>query len=386
MLTALRTRRRLWSLLIGEPEPLVTRSATGRFNEELRAAWSSYFADRALLVITIIWLFLRYNEWQRIALRSEFLYAPRFWLAELVFPTPPTTGLYYLLLIVAGACVGTVFFYPRNIGLRFATLVSVLLVSVPEHGYGHVEHTAHLLLLGHVYSIFRPIEKPDASSDLTSLTRGYSWFLFGLLAVYTASGLWKIVDMTIRDVLKPGVTWLQPEAMLATSIASMRNVDLPMDIPAVVESVAWAFPIGYVLLTIVYVGSFVGAFRRPFLLLVVPTVAAFHLLNAVVIYVLFIITIFVAIAVLTPYDFILPGIRRRLVPISRVVFSGSGYSATFSVQYVDGSTDEFRSFYAYRERLRHQSALLAAPLYYPGVGLVINYILEKLNRRQTPAD
>lgn len=380
MPTAQRITHRLWQFLRGEPEPYVQRGETGRLNEDLRAAWSSYVADRGLLIVTLVWLLLQFQEWQRIALRPDALYQARFWLADLMFPTPPSSIVFYLLLIAAGGFVLGAFMRPESFPIRIATTISILLVSVPEHGYGHVEHTAHLLLLAHLYSTFRPIERPGITSNVETLSRGYSWFLLGLLAVYTASGLWKVVDITIRDVIKPGVTWLEPEAMLATSIAAMRNVDLSFEVPQIVASVAWAFPIGYILLTLIFVASFVAAFRRPLLLIVVPTVVSFHLLNAIVMYVLFIYTIVMVVATLTPYDFAFPWIRRRLVGVTSTRFYGKGHAAMFEIRYRNGDADYFQSFYAYRENLRQSSALFAAPLYYPGLGLMATWILEKLER------
>lgn len=373
--------RQLWPYLIGEPTPYVRRSATGEYNQALGGAWGSYYADRALLLITVPWLVLRYQEWTRIQLRPSAVYEQNFWLGELIFPTLPSTPVYLTLLAAALVLVIACFLKPSRISIRLLLASLLILVSIPPHGFGHIEHTGHLLLLGHVYSTFRPLGKPAEDSELKWHSFGYTWFLFGLLAVYTASGLWKVVDMTIRDVLKPGVTWLDPEGMVATSIASMRGVDVSMTIPRIVESVDWAFPIGYIILTIIFTGSFIAAFRRPFLFIILPTVVLFHLLNALVMYVLFIFTIFVALAVLWPYDLSLPGIKKKLVPAESTAFSGRGRNARFVVQYAGGDSDVFEGFYAYRERLRFRSALLASPLYYPGLAWICTGVFNLADRR-----
>ena len=373
--------QRLWPHLVGEPEPSVIRSATGRSNLALQGAWASFYADRAMLSITVVWLGIRYFEWRRIILRPEGIYDQKMWLGQLVFPELSGSTVFYFLFIASLALTILCFVRPQSILWRVLLAISLLLVSVPGQGYGHIEHTGHLLLLAHIYSIFRPAGRPERGDSAVHRNRGYTWYLLGLLAVYTASGLWKVVDLTVRDVLKPGVNWLHPDAMLSTSIASMRGVDLGMTVPQIVDSIAWAFPIGYVVLTLIFAGSFIGAFRRPFLLIVVPTVVAFHILNAVVMYVLFIITIFVAVAVLTPYELFVPAIRRQLVPVAARNFSGRGGDALYEVRYVNGDADLFRGFYAYRERIRDRSALFAAPLYYPGLGLVSNKILEAIRTR-----
>lgn len=376
------TIRRLWPHLTGEPEKFVRRSATGKENEWLRAAWSSHYADRAMLFVTIAWLVLRYREWTRIEMRPDALYEPQIWIGKLVFPILPDPVVFYVLLVTTGVLTILALARPRWYAVRIPLLISILLVSAPGTGFGHVEHTAHLLFLAHVYSMFRPLGEPRSLDEAGFRARGYNWYLLGLLAVYTASGLWKVVDLTIRDILKPGVTWLAPEAMVATSIAAMRGVDLPMMIPQLVERTAWIFPIGYVMLTLIFSASFIAAFRRPFLLVVVPTIVLFHILNAVVMYVLFVFTIFVAVLVLAPYDLLVPSINRRLVPIRDTYFGGRGHAARYEVRYDNGDVDCLTGFYAYRERLRQHSALAAAALYYPGLGWLISRGLEFAHREE----
>jgi hypothetical protein len=334
-----------------------------------------------MLLVTLAWLVLRYREWTRIELRPPILYEPRVWIGDLVFPVLPDPMIFYALLAVAGALTVVGLARPRWFVARIALAISILLVSAPGAGFGHVEHTAHLLFLAHIYSMFRPLGKPRDADEADSRARGYSWFLLGLLAVYTASGLWKVVDLTIRDVLKPGLTWLDARAMLATSIASMRGVDLPMVVPQFVERTAWMFPVGYVALTLIFSASFIAAFRRPFLLIVVPTIVLFHILNAVVMYVLFVFTIFVAILVLSPYDLLVPRVRRHLVPVRSTHFDGRGHAARYEVRYENDDVDTFGGFYAYRERLRRRSTLAAAGLYYPGLGWLVSRILEFAHRK-----
>jgi hypothetical protein len=112
------------------------------------------------------------------------------------------------------------------------------------------------------------------------------------------------------------MTWLSPDAMLASAIAAMRNVDLPMTLPSYVEAFAWALPIRYVFLTLILSASFLAAFRKPFLLIVVPVIVVFHFLNAVTLYALFLSTMVVASVVLLPYDYLLPTIKSKLVPLN----------------------------------------------------------------------
>lgn len=372
------TTRRLWSVLAGERDELVSRSQTGQQNEALRAAWAGYYADRGLLLLTFGWLGLRIYNWSHIAARPEAIYEPLNWMGKLLFPTLPSTLVWGAIAAGAFLCAATCLLKPRSLAPRIVLTMSLLVIIVPEFGFGHVPHVNHLFLLGHVYATFRPMGRPRDAAEAEPRANGYTWYLLGLLAVYTASGLWKVVDMTIRDVLKPGVTWLDPEGMLASTITQMRMVDLPMIVPQYVEAIAWVFPIGYVILTLIFTASFLGAFRRPLLLIIAPTVMLFHLLNAIfTLYALFLSTIVVAGVLLAPYDYIVPAIKRKLVPVRSVSFSGSGGNAQYHREYRNGDTDTFRSFYAYRERLSDWSTLLAAPLYFPGIAWISNHLLDR---------
>ena len=368
--------RRLWQHIDAEPPDLVSRGPTGERNEIMRAAWAGHYADRALLLITFVWLGFRFLTWQRIQLRPEAIYEQRIWFGELVFPTLPSPAMWYGVLAIGVVATAACLLKPRVLWMRIVLTVDLLIILLPELGFGHVMHMNYLLVLAHVYSTFRPLGRPLDLEQARYQSSGYSWFLLGLLAVYTASGLWKVVDMTIRDVLKPGVTWLEGAGMLATSIAAMRNSDLPMTIPQLIEAAPWVFPVGYVLLTIVFSASFVAAFRRPLLFIVLPTVVAFHVLNAVVMRVMFLPTIFIAIVVFMPYDFVLPSIRRHLTePVSRAL-TGSGADARYERYFGTGDRDVFLGFYAYRERLRDRSAMLAGPLYFPGVAWAVTQVLR----------
>lgn len=369
--------RRLWPVLAGEPADLVIRSRTGKVNEAYQVARAGHIADRGLLILTVGWLGLRIDSWDRIVRRPEELYEPLTWIGKLVFPTLPSQPVWYALVALALAAVVVSFVRPRWLYPRVLLTLSLLLVITPEFGFGHVQHVNHLFLLGHVYSTFRPMGRPRTDEEAAYRAKGYTWFLLGLLAVYTASGLWKVVDMTIRDVIKPGVTWLEPEALLATSVASMRNVDLSMLVPQYIDAVSWVFPIGYVIIAVLFSASFLAAFRRPLLVIVVPTIMLFHLLNAITLYALFLSTIVVAGVLMLPYEYILSAPKKGLVSVRSSTLDRSESDITYARQYENGDFDRFYGFYACREWLYDRSVLLAAPLYYPGIAWAGTQLLRR---------
>jgi hypothetical protein len=149
-----------------------------------------------------------------------------------------------------------------------------------------------------------------------------------------------------------------------------------MILPSYIEAVAWAFPIGYVALTFIFCVSFLAAFRRPLLLIVIPVIVVFHFLNAVTLYALFLSTMVVATVILVPYEYLLPAIKCRLVPVKSSWIEGAAGDAKYQRRYENGDVDSFLGFFAYREWLRDRAILLAAPLYYPGVAWAGSRLIE----------
>jgi hypothetical protein len=388
--------RRLWStlnskrlaaLLRGEPaDERVRRSATGCRNRNLRVAWSGYVADRGLLVLTVLWLGWRLKRHAMIAARPDVLYEPGVGLARLVFPSFPSAPVYYGLFALTAVALLVCFLRPRLVAARAVLAVGVVLIILPEFGYGKVEHINHLFLAAHVYAVFLPVRRPARSnSDLAAQAEATHWYQAGLLFIYTMAGLWKFFDLTIRYAVKGGMTWLNPDAMVITSITSLRGYDFPLIIPRYVAAIKEVIPLGYVMLAFLFAAAFLAAFRRPYLLIVLPTIAAFHLMNIVVLYVLFASTIAVALVLFLPYDRFVPAIQRQLDPFRHTRFRGRGAQAQYRRRYANGDEDVFRGFYAYREHLRDRSWLMAAPLYYPGLAWITTRVLRRWDFARAPA-
>ena len=366
--------RRPFSALTGESFAAVEWSQTGRKNHAYRRSVAAYYADRALLLFTFIWLFIRVDNYATISSRPDVLYQPTTWLAHLILPNPMPEAMFYGLVALGALCVLVCLFKAQLILARAALALILVFAILPEFGYGKVDHINHLFLLAHVYAIFLPIEFPQTLDKAVLQVQAINWYQLGLLSTYTMVGLWKIAEMTIRDVIKPGMTWLHPDALVVTSITAMRNYDLPLTIPAYLETVKWLVPIGYVLIALIFSVSFLATYRRPLMLIILPSILVFHLLNMTH-YVLFISTCFVASIMFFPYDLFL-GDRSPVAPIRAVHFEGRRDQARYERQYANGDRDTFRGFYAYREWLKDVSIWLAAPLYYPGVAWSVSRILS----------
>ena len=280
--------------------------------------------------------------------------------------------VWYTLFAVVALSAAVCLARPHLIAARVILAAGVVLLIAPEFGW-KVDHMNHLFLLSHLYAIFLPVARPAEASAMAQ-AGAMAWYRTGLLFPYTMAGLWKFVDMTVRRVLKPGMSWLDPEALVITSVVNYRSLDLPLTAPETLDAVKGLLPIGYVLLAFVFTSSALAAWRRPLIALVLPTIIGFHLSNVFTLHVRFVTTCFVALAVLLPYDRLVPSVRRRLQP-AETRFEGRGVRARYTRRHANGDEDVFEGFYAYRARLEDASWLLAAPLYYPGVARGASWLL-----------
>lgn len=341
----------------------------------MAASWAGYYADRALLIWCFVWLATRWARRDLLLQRPDALYEPLTWVGALAFPDPPNSFIWYALFSACASSALICLWRPRLTAARISLALSAVLLMTPEFAYGHIEHINHLFLLALTLGVFLPVGQPSSAREATLQARSFAWYQAGLLFIYTLAGLWKWVDLTIRPLFKPGMTWLHPDALTITSVHSYRLIDLPLTVPAALADFGPLFAVGYVGLAIIFAASSFAAFRRPLLFITLPTILLFHLTNVVTLYVTFISTCFVALVLFTPYEWVLPGIRRRLVPVAAQTFSGAGASARYERRYANGDVDTFLGFYAYREQLCDRSVVLAAPLYYPGLGWAATRLL-----------
>lgn len=369
--------QRLSSTLRGNDPEQVHLSATGQANVSLQTAWAGYYADRAFLLLSLAWIVGRAIKRQTFAQRPEALYDPLTWLGALAFSEPASNAAWISIAVIMAGAVALCLWQPRLIPARVAVALCALLLMSTEFAYGKIEHTNHLFLLAHVYAVFLPVGRPSGREQTALQAEATQWYQGGLLFVYTMAGLWKFGDMTLRAVLKPGMTWLHPEAMPAISAFSYRALDFPLAVPEAFYEIRWLFPVGYVALAFLLAPAALAAFRRPLLLLILPTIALFHLMNALTLYAIFLSTIVVAVVLLIPYDRFLPSIRRSLTPVEHARFEGTGAGACYERWYENGDVDRFEGFYAYRARLAERSWLLAAPLYYPGVATGATWLFHR---------
>lgn len=374
-------------------------SRTGRLNAAAAGVWAGYTADRILLLLTVVWVAFRaYIREADLLARPAAIYEPATWLSALVQPAMPSALAWYGCAAVVLASVVVCWVRPRFVIARVILAAGVLLLIAPEFALGKVDHMNHVFLMGHAFAVVLPVRRPDlaaaladpveAEPELLDQARAFDWYRAGLLFPYTLAGFWKFVDLTVRAVLKPGMTYLHPDALLLTSITTYRAHDLPLDVPRALAGANALFGPGYVLLAVVFLVASLAGFRRPLLGLMLPTIIAFHVSNVWTLYVVFLSTCLAVLALLLPYERLLPALRQRLATVERRAFTGRGRNATYKRHYANGDVDRFEGFEAYRAQWADTSWLLGGPLYHPLVALVARGVIERrlYPRAEGPAE
>ena len=369
-------------------------SRTGRLNAAAAGVWAGLFADRALLLLTVPWIVLRaYIRETRLLERPAGLYEPGTWLSALLQSEMPGAVAWYGVAAVMVACVWVCWRFPQVVLARLVLAFGARYLIAPEFAYGKVDHMNHVFLLGHVLALFLPVGTPNlqaalrdrgaAEATLRAQARAFDWYRAGLLFPYTLAGFWKVLDLTVRAVLKPGMTFLHPDALLITSATTYRSHDLPLEVPRSLATFNEVFGPGYIALAVVFLAASTAGFRRPLLGLMLPVILLFHLSNILTLYVIFATTCVVVIALLFPYDRAIPAVRRSLVPVEIATFTGRGWHARYVRHYANGDADEFDGFRAYRARWTDASWWLGGPLHHPLFDTVMYLVRYVGTRRRT---
>jgi hypothetical protein len=261
----------------------------------------------------------------------------------------PGPALWYTLAAVLLCCVGIAWARPSLWPVRAALAGCTLLLIAPEYAFGKVEHVDHLFLLAHVWSPFVPWALPHpedpALGARASAARAYQ---AGLLSVYTLAGTWKVFDLTVRNAIKGGRTWLDSDAAFFTVLLFAARAGRDVELWAYLRPLFAFAPLAYLLLALVLVPAALTPWRRPYLAVLVPVVTAFHVVNGVLGLAYFYFTALTFLLLFTPYDRVMGRKRHpRSSPDAR-----------------PPATDGFG---AYRARVERRSWWRAALLYHPAV-------------------
>jgi hypothetical protein len=356
----------LWSLLASEPLENVQRGATGTSAHRFRLAYSMYWGQIALLIYTFGWLVHCALNYETVALRPEVLFGPEHWYGRLFMQQLPPRWLFYSLLGLAAMADVAVLVYKRSFALRILLTLLLLWVNLPLWSYGFASHVSHLFLLAHVFGIFVDWRKPQFGHIDKYQYYSFQWYLLGVFATYTMSGLWKWIGLLYKFVFQPdAINWLHPDAALLNAVVSFRNYDLPLEpIPWLMET-KLLFILGFFIVLYIQTFSFLGAFRQGTHFWLLIGLIVFHVMNIVAFHTVFYTAPAVVTMLLFPYHW-LPGAQNQIPRPTKVKWIKDHRHMAYTRVYPNGEEDTFQGFNALRERWMDINpalgGLLSAPL------------------------
>lgn len=252
--------------------------AEAQKTEDLRWLQDAYWADKFLLGFTLLWVarvLYHYPDWLQ---RPQGLYTPHVWLQHLLLNELPPYWVIVLVGGLIGVLVGLCYRWPQKPLWRLGLFGLLLWYNALEWGWGHFAHVGHLLLLAHLFRVF--LVFPEArTEDPFKAAAAVRWWHLGLLMPYSLSGAWKVAGLLWKTAQgTQDMTWLQPNAAYSNAIVSLRIADEPLP-PEWLYDFWPAWTVAVLLMMLLQLLAFLGAFNRKWGALIAAGLVLFHLHN-----------------------------------------------------------------------------------------------------------
>ncbi|WP_207433625.1 hypothetical protein [Sabulibacter ruber] len=337
-------------------------------NQYLRASIDFFYAELALRLLTFFWLYWAVQKFNLYLGRPAELFEPLNMVGRLVAPALPQKEVFWGVMTVAALANGSKFFLRKAILPQMVLAAALLWINLVLWSYGYLPHVNHLFLLAHLFLIFVAVERPAVNAPDKYQYAGINWFYFGLLFVYTLSGLWKIAALGKKLLShSPDVHWLKPEAALYNAVVSFRDYDQPFPFAHLYLEYPWVWQIGFVVTVYFLTSAVVAAWHPPLRPWIGALLICFHLINQFAFLIFFVVTCLTVFCLFFPYSLIFRKHQTRYSFPREIRFTGRKQQACYVRQYEDGEQDVYLGFEAYRQRLLDQRYYLAGLLYFPGV-------------------
>lgn len=230
----------------------------------------TYYAMR---VFGLYWLFRQYLDYRRISRWPKEIYEPFLSVQKLVFPEYPGPFLYGALLLVCASLL-IITWFRQSVLLNFCIFLLIAVINFPISLNFSIGHNNHLVIIGYFMAIFLLPGKMTKEQDY----RWVQYFYLGILATYSLAGLSKFLGIAKNVVKHTGrMTWLDPGAAKINTLDNywMADVRVPeWMIHLYDHEHAWVvITVGAI---VVQASSFLGAFSRRYLTLVMVFLYIFH--------------------------------------------------------------------------------------------------------------
>ncbi|AKQ47132.1 hypothetical protein TH63_18190 [Rufibacter radiotolerans] len=341
-------------------------------NRYLRAVVDFFYAEQALRLFTFVWLYWALEKYVLYLQRPADLFEPLTLVGKLVAPELPAKELFWTVAAVCAVANLVKLFHKKSLVLQAVLAAGLLWMNLVLWSYGYLPHVNHLFLLAHLFLVFVVVEAPAKNHPDRVQYASINWFYFGLLFVYTLSGLWKIAALGKKLIsASTDVHWLKPEAALYNAVVSFRDYDQPFTMAQLYTDFPWVWQLGFLVIVYVLTSAVAAAWHSPLRPWVGGFLVLFHLINQFAFLIFFVVACLTLVCLFFPYGLLFRQYRQKLAVPVRVNFEGKGNQARYRLQYQQQDQEEvFTDFEAYRQRLLDSNYYLAGLLYLPGVKAV----------------
>lgn len=347
---------------------LISKDSTNRhYTIAQQLLLNRWFGDLFLRLFVFVWFVFQTYTYHLMADRPLVLFQPINWFDHLFMPVFPHWVVWYGVIMLA------VFLNFRLIRKGDAKIERIVLgflilwINCIRWKYEFFSHVGHIMVLYHLVGMFLPrVKELQCQKKVLTYGMAIQWFYSGLLVGYTMSGLWKLIGLVYKVLLKPDqINWLHPLAMKLNSIVGYRDWDEGFDTLLNLYTIHWPWQVAFVLMMCLQIFSVLGAFRFQITPLIALGNILFHLVNVYLIRIEFYLTPIVLLIVFFPYHLIVESGQTKN-------FESRYLNGVYQRNYKDGTSDIYSGFYGFREYLFDKNQLLAGIFFFPGVSLVLS--------------
>lgn len=351
----------------------ITESNSCKENQARLMILNYNFAQKGLKILISFWLLYQLYNYYLMTLRPIELYQPMNFFQQLFQPTfPSITVVFFVVLMTLFLC-----FYKKH---KYDILGNILLtfcimwLNALRWNYGFFSHVGHIFILAHLFFVFIPqTNKSENDQNIFMISKMIKWAYFAILVTYTFSGIWKIIGLFFRLLFKPTeINWLSSDAVLNQVMIGYVDWDIsfPEYINAFTIPIVWQC--SFIMMVLLQLGSFLGAFRRPLLTWIMWGNIAFHLINTIFFKIEFWLTPITLLILFFPYHIFF----HELTNHYKIKWNGAYNQASYTRHY-DVDKDVYTGFYAYRAKFEDAKKWWVGLLFIPFVSMFCTFLWKK---------
>lgn len=236
--------------------------------------------QQALLLFTYLWLLYKAYNYYILTLRPEatFVGVKTFWIE---FKNLPSPFIFISLFIIAIVSLTTSVINIKYTLSRFILLFCLLLLNLPEWGYGHTAHVNHFFLICHLFGAIIP-NRLKSNNSIEESHKLFTYYFLGILTPYLISGLWKWIGLFYKIIFKPNdVHWLHSKAAYFNAFLQFdaHDIDIRNLLPIYQTPYIWQILFMFYLFLMSII--IIAAYKQVLLPWAGLFLISFHLLNTI---------------------------------------------------------------------------------------------------------